>query len=490
MKTPFWKAIILLSWIFLHHLHVGSAQEPQVVDSAEAKKGFQKAFGLECSTPGNGIFRSGEKCVVEARIRPKKKAGRSLEYRWVLQDAWHQAVGPASKTRRLVFNDPGPEGAEKQVESRIRYELPVKQPGFYILRFEVVWQVGNGNQWVPVQSVRVGYQPTEILSPLTAEKDFDRFWRESMAELAKIEPDYRVRLVKEKSDEQYRLYEVEMKSLGGVRVGGWLELPVSQQPLPCLMRVPGYTQSMKSIGRDRLNGIAVFSFNIRGHGNSQKDVSGKPEDYWIRGLDNRQDYFYRGAYLDCVRAMDFLRSRKEIDPQRLAVRGGSQGGGLALVTAALCEDLVLCVSDITFLVDWQNYFRITDWPEVNRWIAARKERTRELMLRTMSYFDLMNFARRIRCETVMGVGLQDPICPPTTLFATYNRITAKKSFRVYPKAGHWVPGEHHSHVWSLILNRLSNRPGDPSTENGKGDPQESAKGKSKEPPSRLAPGTR
>jgi cephalosporin-C deacetylase-like acetyl esterase len=188
--------------------------------------------------------------------------------------------------------------------------------------------------------------------------------------------------------------------------------------------------------------MAVFSFNVRGHGNSQADVAGQPENFWIRGLEAPEGYYYQGAYADCVRAVDFLVSRSEIDATRIAVSGGSQGGGLSLATAALDQRISLCAPDIAFLCDWKRYFAITDWPEVNEWIAAKETRSWSSTLRTVSYFDTMNMADRIKCPVFFGVGLQDDVCPAATIFAVYNRIKTEKEFRVYPNTKHWVPKEH------------------------------------------------
>ena len=168
--------------------------------------------------------------------------------------------------------------------------------------------------------------------------------------------------------------------------------------------------------------MIVFSFNPREHGNSQDDIKEKPRNYWIRGLDDKEGYYYQGAYLDCVRAVDFLCSRKEVDPERIAVAGGSQGGGLSLSTAALDSRISLCAPHIPFLTNWDLYFKTSHWPEMDKWIQAKESRTRQSTLKTMSYFDTMNMSAWIEYPVFMGVGLQDAICPPVTCFAVYNRV--------------------------------------------------------------------
>ena len=121
---------------------------------------------------------------------------------------------------------------------------------------------------------------------------------------------------------QPNTYEVSMKSFGNVTVRGWLEIPPPLEKAsdcPVVIRFPGYGNQMKPTRKSYP--WVVFSFNPRAHGNSQDEIKGKPVDYWLRGLDRKEDYFYRGAFLDCVRALDYVASLKNIDPDRIAVIG-------------------------------------------------------------------------------------------------------------------------------------------------------------------------
>lgn len=154
--------------------------------------------------------------------------------------------------------------------------------------------------------------------------------------------------------------------------------------------------------------------------------------------------------MDCVRAVDFLVSRPEVDAKRIAVTGASQGGGLSLITAALDKRISLCVPDIPFLCNWDKYFKASHWPEMDQWIAAKPERSWATTLRTMSYFDALNFASEIQCPVFVGLGLQDTVCPASTIFAVYNRVQGPKEYRVYPHAGHDLAATGHEaekHAW-------------------------------------------
>ncbi|MGB4710391.1 MAG: acetylxylan esterase [Fuerstiella sp.] len=112
------------------------------------------------------------------------------------------------------------------------------------------------------------------------------------------------------------------------------------------------------------------------------------------------------------------------------------------------------MADIPFLCDWQNYFKLTKWPEMNEWIEEDENRTWDATLRTMSYFDTLNLCDRIKCPTIMGVGLQDQICPPTTSFAAFNRIPGRKLHRIYVDRGHGMDDEHWLWVWNQIASEF------------------------------------
>ena len=43
---------------------------------------------------------------------------------------------------------------------------------------------------------------------------------------------------------------------------------------------------------------------------------------------------------------------------------------------------------------------------------------------------------RIKSEVLMPVGLMDTVCPPSTQFAAYNKITSPKNLLLYPDFGH------------------------------------------------------
>lgn len=282
--------------------------------------------------------------------------------------------------------------------------------------------------------------PEDIHSPLRKPDDFDSFWQHNIATLSKLNTTPEIRKIERSSDEKTDLYEVSLNSVGGLSIKGWLELPKKKGRYPALYRVPGYTENLEPI--DKYDDMIVFSLNVRDHGNS--DNSGVREyEMWVRGLESKESFFYKNIYLDCFVGLNYLASREDVDIDRIAVWGGSQGGGLSLLTAAYDKRISLCVADIPFLTDWERYFEISHWYELDQWMSEHPDKSWNEILDVFSYFDTKNMAHMIECPVWMGIGLQDDICPPATSFATYNLINSPKRYNIYPHQFHSQPQSHY-----------------------------------------------
>jgi cephalosporin-C deacetylase-like acetyl esterase len=147
--------------------------------------------------------------------------------------------------------------------------------------------------------------------------------------------------------------------------------------------------------------------------------------------------------MDCIRAVDFLCSRPEVDIARIAVEGGSQGGALSFATAALDKRIMACAPDVPFLSDFPHYFEVASWPgnEFSEYMKQHPEIKRDEVFRVLSYIDIKNLAPRITCPVLMQVGLLDNVCPPHINFAAYNNLKSEKQYKVYPGAGHGLTSE-------------------------------------------------
>jgi cephalosporin-C deacetylase len=196
--------------------------------------------------------------------------------------------------------------------------------------------------------------------------------------------------------------------------------------------------------------------DCRGQNGQSQDTAVYPEGHatgWMTaGIRDPRSYYYRYVYADAVRALEVLAHREEVDSHRLAVTGGSQGGGLTLAVAALSRKPILALPDIPFLCDFRRSIAITPagpYPEITVFLKSFPH-LYEQVIRTLSYFDCMNLAPWITCRTVVSNGLWDDICPPSSIYGAYNHITAEKQMEVYPFHKHEVAYEHNELKFRLL----------------------------------------
>jgi cephalosporin-C deacetylase len=319
------------------------------------------------------------------------------------------------------------------------FEFDALPVGFYhsIIRF----QDASGNNLK--RNYAFAVQPTEAKIAPMPPADFADFWRDARTELDAIAPEFKLTPTPQYATDKTDVFEVEMRSIGNIRVRGYYAQPKNKTNLPALLHVQGYSSVMLPFDIDQP--MAQFFLNIRGHGNSQSDLNPGFPGFLLSGLDAPKTYIYRGAYMDCVRAVDFLASRSEVDTLRIGVEGGSQGGALSYATAALDKRIKLCAPDVPFLSDFRNYFQIASWPAGEfKLYATLHFKKMEAIYGVLDYFDIKHLTPMISCPVIMGVGLYDPTCPPAINFAAYNNLASiDKEYRLYPTSGHSLPPSHY-----------------------------------------------
>ena len=327
----------------------------------------------------------------------------------------------------------------------------VSEPGFYRV---IAHLERDGKKGAPT-AFNLGYEPEKIVCPSSAKPDFATFWKNSLAELSKVEPRYSLVLLTNLCTEAQNLYEVRMHSFGDVVVGGHYLVPKKPGKYPTVVRFLGYSSGPAVPNRDN-HPVIRYVASTRGQGVMKPQNS--YGDWMAYRLDSRDDYYYRGAYLDTVRAIDFVCSRPEVDQSRLAVEGGSQGGTLSYVCAALDQRVKFCMPTIPGFCDIPSFIALTPWPGgVYRNYLSTNDKgvTQEAMYAMLTYYDVKNFADWITCPVYMGVGLQDPICPPRTNFAPYNLLKGEKRFVIYPETAHGVRGgDYHPKAYGWMIEKF------------------------------------
>ncbi len=315
-------------------------------------------------------------------------------------------------------------------ENSLAVDLPLRNPGFYRCYIE-----DDGNT---IASAWIGYEPTNVVSLPDSKADFDAFWTKAKKELAEIPADMRLTPAPELSGKKRDAFRCTYRSWGGDTIDAVVLVPKAEGSFPAQVYYNGYGGQPWEFDPDSRPDWIEMMTSVRGQFYSQP--RNRYGDWIQYHLDDPDTYYYKGAYLDAVRALDVLEMLPKADTKRLYAEGGSQGGALTLVAAALGDGRLRAIAPyIPFMSDFRDYFRIVDWPAAPVKDAASKlGLSEDAMYGNLSYFDIKNHARSITCPVLMGIGLQDPTCPPHTNMSSYNLITSPKELVIYPECGHTV----------------------------------------------------
>ena len=317
----------------------------------------------------------------------------------------------------------------------IDFKLP--EPGFYRCKL----YLKNSSAASDAKTFNIGYEPEKIISPRDAKPDFEAFWEATRAELDNVKPNYKLTLIPERSTGAKNIYHVEMMSYGNVKIEGYYAAPKAKGVYPAIAVYMGYGSEPYFPHTDGNPGYAEFILSVRGQG-IQK-ATNTYGDWIVWGLESKETYYYRGAFMDLVRAVDFLVSRPEVDKKNIVAEGGSQGGAFTLAACALDNRIKAGAPTIPFLSDYRDYFEIVGWPRsaFETYLAAHPDRTWDEVYDVLTYFDIKNLTGQIKCPIIMAAGLQDEVCPPHTNFAGYNLIPSEKQYRIYHNQAHSTPAE-------------------------------------------------
>lgn len=303
--------------------------------------------------------------------------------------------------------------------------------------------------------IKVGFSADQIQPYTQMPKDFEAFWQANLQEQAKFPLRYTKSLAPEYCTDRVECYLVKLQlNARGQAVYGYLFYPKGAQKgsHPVVLCPPGAgIKTIKAPLRHKYyaeEGCIRFEMEIHGLNPTLseeqfKEISnafnGRENGYLLNGLDSPDNYYMKRVYLACVRAIDLLTSLPEWDGKNVAVQGGSQGGALALVTAGLDPRVTQCVANHPALSDMAGFKarRADGYPHYSRVEGIGTEQH----LRTMAYYDVVNFARLVKAATYMTWGYNDDTCPPTTSYAVWNVLTCPKESLITPINEHWTSEE-------------------------------------------------
>ncbi len=298
--------------------------------------------------------------------------------------------------------------------------------------------------------------------------DFDAFWRDTLAAARKFPLDAQFT----PSDwglATLDVFDVTYNGYGGQPIKAWLIVPRARPAkLPCVVEYIGYGGG-RGYPYNWLvwasAGYAHLVMDTRGqgsvwlHGDTPDPEldGGNPQipGFMTRGVLSPQTYYYRRVFTDAVRAVEAARAHPAIDATRLAITGGSQGGGITLAVAGLFPEAIqIAMPDVPFLCHYRRATQIVDsepYNEIARYCRAHRDQI-DTVFGTLAYFDGVNFAPRARAAAFFSTALMDVICPPSTVFAAYNYYGGEKQIKVYEFNLHDGGGIHQTAEKVKFLN--------------------------------------
>ncbi|WP_258803291.1 acetylxylan esterase [Pseudarthrobacter sp. NS4] len=322
-------------------------------------------------------------------------------------------------------------------------------------------------------------------SEVTPPEDFAAFWDRTIAEARS----YPLGVAFEPVENYLAVidtYDVTFAGYGGTPIKGWLHLPANRAAgarLPVVVQYVGYSGGRGLVNQDTRwaqAGYAHFIMDTRGQGyggtlgetpdphSSAGDVA--HAGLMTRGIASREDYYYRRVYVDAFRAVEAAQAHPDVDPAKVVLAGVSQGGGIVVATAGLAagrlDGVIAALPDVPFLQDFPRAIDITPrgpYPEIAQFLARHRNR-HELVLEVLRYFDGVNLARLAKAPALYSAAQMDDICPPSTVFASFNAYGsgtgasstsgAAKEIEVYRFNNHEGGQEHHWIRQLLFLRKI------------------------------------
>jgi len=313
------------------------------------------------------------------------------------------------------------------VSDTMRYTLPVES-GREIVGISVQKEEESESPWFDFRALYldgspvIDYNAEEVN---TRPDDFYRYWEDARERLSQTDPQPQIEEVPDFESETGRLYRVTLQSWDDVPVVGWFVVPEDAgengKTYPAIQIMPGWGAEQPPMDRTA-EGFVTFSLNPRSHGPSREYFE-TPVAHHLWNIDQPEEYYYRAAYMAGVRGLDFLSDRREVDAERIAVEGGSQGGAFAIALAGLDNRVAAAVANVPYISNIPDYIRLSTSGSGGEFLEkVRNPENGETAARSLAYIDAANIAYDINVPTQIIVGEQDVVTPPLNGVVARNRI--------------------------------------------------------------------
>lgn len=412
-----------------------------------------------------------------------------------------RAVALRWTLHRNMVEKPFREGSAEALPANrflIRVGTAGLHPGFYDLRvtLDSGMEIAEKDRLKarPVRGVcTFGWKADQMAIAESRPADFKAFWDEARAKLAKIRLDAREGPLQTFGPQEINDYNLTSAALppdydpaghtcetvasgkvdfagpDGGRVYGWLAKPEGTGPFPAMLVLPGagFNARPRPLEHAR-HGYVALDIQVHGQDVDLTDYPRLPGYYDDIVYEPASAYYYYHVYLRCLQALNYLRSRPDVDPQRLVVVGGSQGGRLAIVLAGLDPRVAAAVPCITWGANEPHSRWVTrlngyvpgKWPPVVDPAQVKSDGMETAGApplfhapeeRCLAYYDPMNFAPDAHCPALFSAGLIDPVSPPYSVFAAFTRWGGKdKTMVALDGLGHDWSAEFDRRAWKWL----------------------------------------
>ncbi|MBQ7691211.1 MAG: acetylxylan esterase [Muribaculaceae bacterium] len=326
-------------------------------------------------------------------------------------------------------------------EGMAHFSVPAaREPGFTSVRVQVSL---DGRTYSSMTNI--AFDPLDIHPTTTMPNDFEAFWTSAVAAATQVPMQPTLRHSDNESNDRVDVYYVRFQSYKkGNYVYGVLTVPKTPGRKPAILRLPGAAvRPFNGPNELAYEGFVVLEIGVHGIPVDQSPEiyrqleAGALAGYTTIGIDNRDTYYYKRSILGCVRAVDYLCTLDDVDSTRIATYGGSQGGMLSIMTAALNPHVRALFAYFPAFCDLTGYYhgRGGGWPHLFR---DPTEANIQQRMEVSRYYDTVNFARLLRVPGYYAWGYNDVVCCPTSTYSAYNVITAPKQLHVSRDTGHWL----------------------------------------------------
>jgi cephalosporin-C deacetylase len=392
--------------------------------------------------PENGIYlyRTGETAILNVKLDAPAAIASTARIKYRLS---------RNGVRTMIEGTLDIDGGKGSIKATL------EEPGF--LRCDISCIAGEDTLSA---ACGCGFSVEEVHPGGKLPENFDRFWREAKAELIRIPIDAKLEEAAVADPGDAKRYKVSLANVNGSRVFGWLHLPEGDGPFPTVLSIPG-----SGVGRTGRfagfteAGIAVLAIEVHGLEPGEQEIIGAAQ--WVRpvtdettyfatlqngllagyhsfGIEDPYRYYHRRTLQSAMRALDYLHTRDDVDTDRIIVFGGSQGGGLSLLTAAIDKRVDAVVATVPAFCN----------------NASRNDSHIPEVAGTMSYYDAALAAELIEVPALIGVGFIDGTCLPSNVYAAYNSIKSSKRIENFYTMGHGSPPDWREKTINWILENL------------------------------------